>query len=89
MVGIQAYMSIRRHVSDSGCSAFEYIDDRSQGDGGKVCLISYCFVSIRCGHLFSLLLRILYKTYEICKGRRECPSLLYITGFPVLNPRVF
>lgn len=35
MVGIQAYMNIRRHVSDSGCSAFEYIDDRSQGDGGK------------------------------------------------------
>ncbi|KAK6149541.1 hypothetical protein DH2020_017066 [Rehmannia glutinosa] len=35
MVGIQAYMSIRRHVSDAGCSAFEYIDDRSQGDGEK------------------------------------------------------
>ncbi|KAH6836672.1 ARM repeat superfamily protein [Perilla frutescens var. hirtella] len=35
MMGIQAYMSIRRHVSDAGCSAFEYIDDRSQGDGGK------------------------------------------------------
>ncbi|PIN12221.1 Nuclear cap-binding complex, subunit NCBP1/CBP80 [Handroanthus impetiginosus] len=35
MVGIQAYMSIRRHVSDAGCSAFEYIDDRSQGDSEK------------------------------------------------------
>lgn len=35
MMGIQAYMSIRRHVSDAGCSPFEYIDDRSQGDGGK------------------------------------------------------
>ncbi|XP_042006458.1 nuclear cap-binding protein subunit 1-like [Salvia splendens] len=35
MVGIQAYMSIRRHVSDAGCSAFEHIDDRSQDDGGK------------------------------------------------------
>ncbi|KAL3643129.1 Nucleic acid dioxygenase ALKBH1 [Castilleja foliolosa] len=35
MVGIQAYMSIRRHVSDAGCSVFEYIDDRSQGDCEK------------------------------------------------------
>ncbi|KAI3456671.1 hypothetical protein Pfo_013334 [Paulownia fortunei] len=35
MVGIQAYMSIRRHVSDAGCCAFEYIDDSSQGDGAK------------------------------------------------------
>lgn len=38
MVGIQAYMSIRKHVSDTGCSALEYTDDRSQGVGGKVCL---------------------------------------------------
>ncbi|KAL8033174.1 hypothetical protein ABFS82_13G145400 [Erythranthe guttata] len=35
MVGIQAYMSIRRHVSDAGCSPFEFIDDTSQTDGGK------------------------------------------------------
>ncbi|KAG8386641.1 hypothetical protein BUALT_Bualt03G0169800 [Buddleja alternifolia] len=35
MVGIQAYMSIRKHVSDSGCSPFERIDDRSQADGEK------------------------------------------------------
>ncbi|KAL6514040.1 Nucleic acid dioxygenase ALKBH1 [Orobanche hederae] len=35
MVGIQAYMSIRRHVSDAGCSMFEHMDVRSQGDGEK------------------------------------------------------
>ncbi|XP_020554036.1 nuclear cap-binding protein subunit 1 [Sesamum indicum] len=35
MMGIQAYMSIRRHVSDAGCSPFEYIDDKNQGDGGN------------------------------------------------------
>ncbi|CAA0842134.1 Nuclear cap-binding protein subunit 1 [Striga hermonthica] len=31
MVGIQAYMSIRRHVSDAGCSVFEGIDGKNQG----------------------------------------------------------
>ncbi|KAL0363049.1 UNVERIFIED_CONTAM: ATP-dependent zinc metalloprotease FTSH 12, chloroplastic [Sesamum calycinum] len=35
MMGIQAYMSIRRHVSDAGCSPFEYIDDKNQGEGGN------------------------------------------------------
>ncbi|KAL0443137.1 UNVERIFIED_CONTAM: Nuclear cap-binding protein subunit [Sesamum latifolium] len=35
MMGIEAYMSIRRHVSDAGCSPFEYIDDKNQGDGGS------------------------------------------------------
>lgn len=48
MMGIQAYMSIRRHVSDAGCSPFEYIDDRSQGDGGKVCFQTKCVLSLIC-----------------------------------------
>lgn len=45
MVGIEAYMSIRRHVSDAGCSPFEHIGDRSQNDGGEVCFLSLCLVS--------------------------------------------
>ncbi|KZV27597.1 nuclear cap-binding protein subunit 1 [Dorcoceras hygrometricum] len=35
MVGIQAYMSIRKHVSDTGCCTFEYNDERNQGDVQK------------------------------------------------------
>ncbi|XP_073273142.1 nuclear cap-binding protein subunit 1-like isoform X2 [Primulina huaijiensis] len=35
MVGIQAYMSIRRHVSDTGCCAFEYDHERNRGDVQK------------------------------------------------------
>ncbi|XP_073039333.1 nuclear cap-binding protein subunit 1-like isoform X2 [Primulina eburnea] len=35
LVGIQAYMSIRRHVSDTGCCTFEYADERNQGDVQK------------------------------------------------------
>ncbi|KAK4484935.1 hypothetical protein RD792_007540 [Penstemon davidsonii] len=35
MVGIQAYMSIRRRVSDAACSAFEFIDEKNQDDGAK------------------------------------------------------
>ncbi|XP_073297270.1 nuclear cap-binding protein subunit 1-like isoform X1 [Primulina huaijiensis] len=35
LVGIQAYLSIRRHVSDTGCSAFEYNDERNQDDSQK------------------------------------------------------
>ncbi|XP_051140947.1 nuclear cap-binding protein subunit 1 isoform X4 [Andrographis paniculata] len=35
MVGIQAYMSIRKHVSDSGCSVFENVYESDQGEAGK------------------------------------------------------
>nr|GMC51624.1 nuclear cap-binding protein subunit 1 [Ipomoea batatas] len=35
MVGIEAYLSIRRHVSDSGFSVFEVIDDVDNGQNEK------------------------------------------------------
>lgn len=38
MAGIQAYMSIRRHVSDTGFSVFEDIDESNEPDNEKVCV---------------------------------------------------
>lgn len=36
MVGIEAYLSIRRHGSDAGLSFFEDDDDSEKGNGHKV-----------------------------------------------------
>lgn len=36
MVGLEAYLSIRRHASDSGLSFFEDDDESVNGNGDKV-----------------------------------------------------
>lgn len=41
MVGIEAYLSIRRHVSDIGLSVFEDTDNTDKAHGEKVCFLCY------------------------------------------------
>lgn len=41
MVGIEAYFSIRKHVSDTGFAAFENIEDKEGALNEKVCFFPF------------------------------------------------